>query len=790
MGDVEMADPVDSADRVDHVDPAEQRVRAVLQQTGVDVDMENGDDMAFVSGIIDKALTEEQRLAGERGFTAAEWKKLTTNNRGARRFPLKVDHDKIVGRLLHTFVDDERNLCISAMVDRKTPEGRAAWLRVKNNDLDAFSVGFNGYPHSRYGETDKKLFNVMLEVSMTNNPKKKIAVMRTRCSNNPVEGEGEGGGANDADTGDQWGEDEIDAELHAAIEAAALKRSQRRVAAAAATATPPAAPTPAAPAIAIEPPVVPIAEPNPPIEPNPPVAEPAPVVAIAAPACAPRAPEVLEERAADAGIILPPPTSTAPQMADQAAAAPMVVDTPAPTQTATPTIAQPAVAQPAVAAPTSIPLSEDTMKALVAEAERAKVLQAQLDESSILANLWKESEKKRIEAEQEAARKVQQARVEQLKSTFSQLPADAEFQNPAFMEAMSQFAEHTEGAMLTESTTKIGQWALEQQKAAQKAVAEKQQLEQQLKALEALIPTSVNKRVKASESTDSSQTAEAQRGKKAAPVTTETPKNAPSLMDLLDTKKIRDQAMALVLQKAAAQEQQQKQQQQRQQEASGTPLPGLDHLASIFESIKANAAGMTPEELARLLNPAAAAQQAQDDEMAAQIDENEVKWSAAKTLHDATSAWLGLKLAGKEPRSVDVRNSNAGGIDLAAAVKKTWYSNVPDSAEQVGPLARIMFDDAMGKEVNDIAQNPMRMAQLAEQASYAENMRLHELAQRYNVAPPDVFEFDSQIIPLAPAMPHHITHANKNGFCAEVQRNQMAGQQMIFYQPMARSGRH
>jgi hypothetical protein len=38
-------------------------------------------------------------------------------------------------------------------------------------------------------------------------------------------------------------------------------------------------------------------------------------------------------------------------------------------------------------------------------------------------------------------------------------------------------------------------------------------------------------------------------------------------------------------------------------------------------------------------------------------------------------------------------------------------------------------------------------------------------------------------------MPHHITHANKSGYCAEVQRNQMAGQQMIFFQPMARSGR-
>lgn len=134
-----------------------------------------GADIGFVSGIIDQPLTPAERAAGAIGHTIDEW--LAYNSDG-RRHPLKNNHGVVVGRVLHTYVDHERNLCAGALFDA---EHHSVWHDVRDGRVNAFSIGYDAWPTANGVPTNKGF-----EVSVTNDPVKPFAVVQVRCSNTPM----------------------------------------------------------------------------------------------------------------------------------------------------------------------------------------------------------------------------------------------------------------------------------------------------------------------------------------------------------------------------------------------------------------------------------------------------------------------------------------------------------------------------------------------------------------------------------------------------------------------------
>jgi len=135
-----------------------------------------GDDIGFVSGIVDMPVSADERAAGRLGHTVDEWLAYNANAGG---HPLKNNHGDVVGRLVHTYVDHQGRLCASALLN---PEHRTLWEDVRQGRLHSFSIGFDA-TRERIGEQYK---NKNFEVSLTDNPRKPFATIQVRCSNSAM----------------------------------------------------------------------------------------------------------------------------------------------------------------------------------------------------------------------------------------------------------------------------------------------------------------------------------------------------------------------------------------------------------------------------------------------------------------------------------------------------------------------------------------------------------------------------------------------------------------------------
>lgn len=127
----------------------------------------------FVSGIVDKPITPTERANGFIGHTVDEWEGY---NKLAGRYPLKNNHGEVVGRILHTYVDNRGNLCASAMLD---PKHATLWEDVRAGRINSFSIGFNADPNEAGGVPYK---NNDFEVSLTSTPRLPFASIKVRCS--------------------------------------------------------------------------------------------------------------------------------------------------------------------------------------------------------------------------------------------------------------------------------------------------------------------------------------------------------------------------------------------------------------------------------------------------------------------------------------------------------------------------------------------------------------------------------------------------------------------------------
>jgi hypothetical protein len=140
----------------------------------------------YVSGIVDHALTEEQRNVPWRpdmdkrtlGYTADEWKAQLA---GGVRAPLRLDHGEEVGQLVQTSVDDQRQLWVHALFDLGTKAGKDTWERVTTGEIHSFSAGFNALP-AAVDPATTRYANRFKEVSVTSNPRKKHALIKVRRS--------------------------------------------------------------------------------------------------------------------------------------------------------------------------------------------------------------------------------------------------------------------------------------------------------------------------------------------------------------------------------------------------------------------------------------------------------------------------------------------------------------------------------------------------------------------------------------------------------------------------------
>lgn len=132
-----------------------------------------GDEIGFVAGIVDRPVTEFERANCFVGHTKEEW---LAYNKAAGRHPLKNNHGEIVGRLLHTYVDCDGNLCAGALLDRAHA---SLWEDVRDGRIHAFSIGFDAEPVAD-GALPYK--NKNFEVSLTSTPRKPFATIQVRCS--------------------------------------------------------------------------------------------------------------------------------------------------------------------------------------------------------------------------------------------------------------------------------------------------------------------------------------------------------------------------------------------------------------------------------------------------------------------------------------------------------------------------------------------------------------------------------------------------------------------------------
>lgn len=136
-------------------------------------DVSAGDEIGFVAGVVDRPVTEFERANCFVGHTKEEW---LAYNQAAGRHPLKNNHGEIVGRLLHTYVDCDGNLCAGALLDRAHA---SLWEDVRAGRVHAFSIGFDAVPVAD-GALPYK--NKNFEVSLTSTPRKPFATIQVRCS--------------------------------------------------------------------------------------------------------------------------------------------------------------------------------------------------------------------------------------------------------------------------------------------------------------------------------------------------------------------------------------------------------------------------------------------------------------------------------------------------------------------------------------------------------------------------------------------------------------------------------
>jgi hypothetical protein len=696
-----VADPVVERERADPM-------RRALRSTGTDVDMENGEDFGFIDGIVDVALTPDERASGKQGYTAQEWEALSLRNGGARRFPLKVDHKTVVGRLLHTYVDIHGNLRVSGMIDLKKEAGRAVWKRVGvsgesgtgSDALHSLSIGFNAYPTTRHGGGgDMALKNIFLETSLTNKPRREHAVLRVRASTNT-----------DAD---QLDDSDLDDDNDPTLDDADRANIATQLA-------------------AIEPPVV-VTTPT----------EQAPIAPVVCTSCKEAvdankheltAPTVLEHNVPKTIVTLSNPTI---EMAEQTQAAPTPT-TAAPTAPTTPMAVDPTptAMQVPVPAPTattttnepSVSLNADALRELIARSQALEQREAELAEARKGSQAWAKHLEEQERAERERLQKEAEERVKSFTQLSSELKDSTAFQNPMFMEAMTQLAQSQQGASIPEAVTMLGQDLIKQKQETKRAEMELDQYKQKLQVLESMISTGTSKRTKANDapSTDSSQSQQAQRGEKQKMVAA-----GQTLSGMMDTRASPAASAAATAtgldakridiwnllnwdkNKIAA-------------PAVAPPSTNIATLSAPAPAQPANAAASEQLEAMRQqvakefgitlppssaptqqITPADLQMQQQQDQEA--DDEDMVRLAAARDLKQAMVAYFNLA-AKNAPGPVEVRNS-ASDKTVNEALEETWYHNAPDANSLVMDMAFGKFQGA----IKDLANDPSRMAQLRRQ---------------------------------------------------------------------------
>ena len=138
-----------------------------------------GSDFGFVSGVVDVPITEQEREDGVVGHTVVEWEAYNQIDGGATRHAMRDEHNKVVGHVLHTYVDHQGRLCASGMLDMQNPDNKQLFGRVKSGEKHSFSIGYDAVPQ----KGTRRYKNAGMDVSLTSDPRKEFAVIKVRCSN-------------------------------------------------------------------------------------------------------------------------------------------------------------------------------------------------------------------------------------------------------------------------------------------------------------------------------------------------------------------------------------------------------------------------------------------------------------------------------------------------------------------------------------------------------------------------------------------------------------------------------
>lgn len=143
---------------------------------------DGGDEeqVGFVCGVVSEAITEAEREQGKVGHTVQQWLAYNDAEGGsARRYYLRDNHGKRVGRLLHTYVNHEGQLCAAGLLDKQYPE---LWTGVRDGSIHSFSIGFDAIPVRNAEDGTWTYKNEGFEVSLTSRPRKPFARIQVRCS--------------------------------------------------------------------------------------------------------------------------------------------------------------------------------------------------------------------------------------------------------------------------------------------------------------------------------------------------------------------------------------------------------------------------------------------------------------------------------------------------------------------------------------------------------------------------------------------------------------------------------
>lgn len=144
-------------------------------------------DFGFVDGIVDHAITEQQRAEGMVGHTVDEWEAYSAADGGATAHPLRDEHEEVVGHLLRTYVDRHGRLCASARIDMDRPGGKELFERVKRREKHSFSIGYDAIPQ----KGTPRYKNARMDVSLTTEPRKEFATIQVRCNKKMSSTEGD-----------------------------------------------------------------------------------------------------------------------------------------------------------------------------------------------------------------------------------------------------------------------------------------------------------------------------------------------------------------------------------------------------------------------------------------------------------------------------------------------------------------------------------------------------------------------------------------------------------------------